>query len=142
MEREKPDETDAGIADMLLGEPNLRDLANPKKRRHVAKIARMMGIEIRREQLIRIGIAAAIFLVVLAVGLWAIAKVLGLLFWVLIMAGIVVVAVNATGVMRRKPQAEQVSQRGRKADTIRDRKADRQADRALEELERRIGRKP
>jgi hypothetical protein len=108
------------------------------------KVARMMGFEVRREQLVRIGIAAAVLLVVLLIGLWAIAKALGLLFWGVLVVGAAAVAVKLFGSRPaaetrrvapntpRQVESEDSALRAWNAD------AERKADQALEELERKL----
>jgi hypothetical protein len=141
--RDREDE-DEGIAEILMGsKPQLKDLSDPRKRKQALKVAKMLGFEIRRKQLVRIGIAAAIVLVVLLIGLWAIAKVLGLLFW-----GILVVAVGAVllKLFGPKPSTPKIVASSEKRAIASDDKqlkawnedAERRADRALEELERKL----
>ena len=138
MKPKDKEEDKSAIEELLFGDgvQKARDLADPRNARKMAKMARMMGIEIRREQLIRIGIAAALILIVLAVGLWVIARVLGLVFWGLVTAAVIAAVVMAA---RGKPEnPEQISRREQKAKEIQNRDADRKADEALKELEQRM----
>jgi hypothetical protein len=143
-DRDADHEEDEGFANVLLGgKPQLKDLTDPRKRKQALKVARMLGFEIRREQLMRIGIAAAIVLVVLLIGLWAIAKVLGLLFW-----GVIAVAAGVAlfKLFGPKPAARKEVTRTEPRPLESDDKAirawndeaERRADRALEELERKL----
>ena len=83
MAKKDREEEEEGIGALLFGgaKPQIKDLADPKKRKQALRVAKMMGFEVRREQMIRIGIAVAVVMVLLMIGLWAVAKVLGLLFW-------------------------------------------------------------
>ena len=136
--KDKEDDKSA-LEEILFGDgvPKARDLVDPKNRRQVVKMARMMGIEVKKEQLIRIGILAAVVLIVLAIGLWAVAQFLGLIFWVVIA---VAIAAGVVMVLKGKPDKspEQITRREQRAIVKQDMEADRKAEEALSELERRL----
>ena len=136
--KDKDDEKGA-LEEILFGDgvPKARDLADPRNRRKMVKMARMMGIEVRKEQLVRLGIVAAVVLIVLAIGLWAVAQFLGLAFWALITVGIIAAVVM---VVKGKPEKspEQITRREQRVIEKQDKEADRKADEALDELERRL----
>lgn len=145
MVKQHRDDEDAAIADLLFGDgkPQIKDLANPTKRKQALRVAKMLGIEVRREQLMRIWIGAAIVLVVLLIGLWAIAKVLGALFWAPLVVGVGAVGYKMFGGRASPPKQVAESQRPAIAANQRDmetaeREADRKADEALAELEKRL----
>jgi len=136
--KDKEDDKSA-LEEILFGDgvPKARDLVDPKNRRQVVKMARMMGIEVKKEQLIRIGIAAAVILILLAIGLWAIAQFLGLIFWAVLAVAMVAGVVM---VLKGKPEKspEQITRREQRVIEKQDKDADRKADEALDELERRL----
>ena len=144
MAKRDREEEKEGLEALLLGDkPKLKDLADPKKRKQAMRVAKMMGIDVRREQLTRIAIGLAIVLVILLVGLWAIAKVLGLLFWALVVVGACVVAGKL--LRPREKAEEQIEPKmprqlevDRKRVEADEREADSRADKALEELEKRL----
>jgi hypothetical protein len=139
MKPKDKDDDKGALEEILFGDgmPKARDLADPRNRRKVAKMARMMGIEVKKEQLIRLGIVAAIVLIVLAIGLWAIAQFLGLIFWAVIAVAIVAVVVMVAKGKPEKPP-EQITRREQRVIEKQDKEADRKADEALNELERRL----
>ena len=145
MAKRDGEEDEEGLAGVLFGDgkPKLKDLADPRKRKQAMRVAKMMGIDIRREQIVRIGIGVAVVLVVLLIGLWAIAKVLGLLFWAILAMAAVAVVVKLTSAKgapekRIEPQVPRTLDVDRKELEARERAADRKADQALEELEKRL----
>jgi hypothetical protein len=141
----KDREEEDGLGNILFGDakPQLKDLADPRKRKQALRVAKMLGFEIRREQMIRLGIVSAVVLVLLLVGLWAVAKVLGLLFWVAIaLAGCYAVSrLIKPGPPHPKeiPTTPVRTLESSKPDNEAwNREAEDRADRALEELEKRL----
>ena len=154
MAKRREDEEEQGLAGVLFGggKPQLKDLTDPKKRKQALKVAKMMGFEIRKEQMVRIGIGVAIAMVILLIGLWAIAKVLGLLFWAalaLIACSIIVRFVSpkrpktdnvqaAKTTHELRPASPATVEKGNRELEAWNREAEERADRALEDLERKL----